>query len=143
MNTKSNVLTFLLQLLPHYHIEFNIFLTISQVFLQNLPFFLLASKVLNIVWFWTFQFTWEYLKKIVDTVIKIPQFHAHSINPLIIWFKEFKGEMNTSLFKKRDMSKYTTNLTRGPQSLMSTWVSETLHWLLFRMAHICRSTTPV
>ena len=31
------------------------------------------------------------------------------------------------------------NLTRGPQAVTVTWVSETLHWLLVRWAHICIS----
>mgnify|MGYP003691515591 CR=1 FL=1 len=30
--------------------------------------------------------------------------------------------------------------TRGPQTLTVTWVSEILHWLLVRGAHICIST---
>ena len=32
--------------------------------------------------------------------------------------------------------------TRGPQALTVTWVSETLHWLLVRGAHIRISTAP-
>ena len=32
--------------------------------------------------------------------------------------------------------------TRGPQALTVTWVSETLHWLLVKRAHICISTAP-
>ena len=30
--------------------------------------------------------------------------------------------------------------TRGPQALTVTWVSETLLWLLIKMAYICIST---
>ena len=33
-------------------------------------------------------------------------------------------------------------ITRGPQALTVTWVSETLHWLLVKRAHICISTAP-
>ena len=44
-----------------------------------------------------------------------------------------------------DLSKYNEmvdNRTRGPQALTVTWVSETLHWLLVKRAHICISTAP-
>ena len=43
-----------------------------------------------------------------------------------------KEENRSVLFKK----------TRGPQTLTVTWVSETLHQLLIRRAHICISTSP-
>ena len=39
-------------------------------------------------------------------------------------------------------TEYLKHRTRGPRALTVTWVSQTLHLLLVRRAHFCRSTGP-
>ena len=66
---------------------------------------------------------------------------------LLMHFSIF--EDNLDLRNLRDTWKMMRNFllllhfkTRGPQALTVTWVSETLHRLLVRRAHICISRTP-
>ena len=52
--------------------------------------------------------------------------------------KKTKKEIENTENNRNDDS----HETRGPQALTVTWVSETLHWLLVKRAHICISTAP-
>ena len=61
-----------------------------------------------------------------------------SIRRLTCWFHNEVNSYSQNTF----IILLTSSLTRGPQALTVTWVSETLHWLLVKRAHICISTAP-